>query len=151
MNILKNFFLLVIFLALITQCTFKKIDVLHGTAELKNKSSLLKLNLHNKNDVIKILGPLAITDPLNIDNWMYFETRLSKNMLGEKVIKKNDILILDFSKNGVISNIIFLDKDKMNEIAFDKDKTKSLGIQDTVLFNILKSTRKRLEMLSNKK
>ena len=151
MNILKNFFLLVILLALITQCTFKKIDVLHGTAELKNKSSLLKLNLHNKNDVIKILGPLAITDPLNIDNWMYFETRLSKNMLGEKVIKKNDILILDFSKNGVISNIIFLDKDKMNEIAFDKDKTKSLGIQDTVLFNILKSTRKRLEMLSNKK
>ena len=151
MNILKNFFLLVIFLALITQCTFKKIDVLHGTAELKNKSSLLKLNLHNKNDVIKILGPLAITDPLNIDNWMYFETRLSKNMLGEKVIKKNDILIVEFSKNGVISNIIFLDKDKMNEIAFDKDKTKSLGIQDTVLFNILKSTRKRLEMLSNKK
>ena len=151
MNILKNFFLLVILLALITQCTFKKIDVLHGTAELKNKSSLLKLNLHNKNDVIKILGPLAITDPLNIDNWMYFETRLSTNMLGEKVIKKNDILIIEFSKNGVISNIIFLDKDKMNEIAFDKDKTKSLGIQDTVLFNILKSTRKRLEMLSNKK
>ena len=151
MNILKNFFLLVILLALITQCTFKKIDVLHGTAELKNKSSLLKLNLHNKNDVIKILGPLAITDPLNIDNWMYFETRLSTNMLGEKVIKKNDILIIEFSKNGVISNIILLDKDKMNEIAFDKDKTKSLGIQDTVLFNILKSTRKRLEMLSNKK
>ena len=143
MFIYKKIF--IFFLALIiTSCTLNKVDNVHGVSNLKNKISLIENNKTNKNDIIKILGPMPVIDKKD-NRWAYFEVRETKTKYGKKEVYVNDYIEIYFDKYGKVKKFEFFDLNNMNDIKFAKEKTRSLGVKDTFTKNILSSTRQRME------
>lgn len=129
---------------ILTSCTLKKVDNIHGISNLKNKIKLIKINNTNKNDISKILGPVILRDDKE-NRWSYFEVRETKTKFGKKNIYLNDYVEIFFDKYGIVKKIDFYDMNTMNKLEFSKTKTQSLAIQDTFSKNLLSSTRKRME------
>jgi outer membrane protein assembly factor BamE (lipoprotein component of BamABCDE complex) len=143
MSILKKFFFVSLTL-FFTSCTLNKIDSVHGISNLKNKIKLIKINITNKNDISKILGPVQIKNEEE-NRWTYFEVRETKTKYGKKNIYINDCAEIFFDKYGIVNKIEFYDLKNMKNIKFAKENTKSLGVNDTFSKNLLSSTRKRME------
>ena len=135
----------IFFLTLIlTSCTLNKVDNVHGVTNLKNKITLIKTDKTNKNDIIRIFGPIPVVD--NKENrWAYFEVRETKTKYGKKDVYVNDYIEIYFDKYGIVKKFDFFNLKSMNDIEFAKEKTKSLGVKDTFTKNILSSTRQRME------
>ena len=129
---------------LMTSCTLNKVDNVHGVSNLKNKISLIERNKTNKNDIIKILGPIPVIDKKE-NRWAYFEVRETKTKYGKKDVYVNDYIEIYFDKYGIVKNFEFYNLNNMKNIKFAKEKTRSLGVKDTFAKNLLSSTRKRME------
>ena len=125
-------------------CTLNKVDNVHGVSNLKNKISLIKNNKTNKNDIIRILGPLPVIDKKD-NRWAYFEVRETKTKYGKKKVYVNDYIEIYFDKYGIVRKYEFFDLNNMNDVKFAKEKTKSLGVKDTFTKNLLSSTRQRMQ------
>ena len=142
--------ILVFFLTLLmTSCTLNKVDNVHGVSNLKNKISLIKINKTNKNDIIRVLGPLPVIDKKD-NRWAYFEVRETKTKYGKKDVYVNDYVEIYFDKYGVVKKFEFFNLNNMNDIKFAKEKTRSLGVKDTFTKNLLSSTRQRMKSARKK-
>ena len=148
--LVKKIIIILIFLS-ITFCSFKKIDDVHGIINLDNKFKSLEEGVTNKNDVIVDLGPPPIKEYQNLNTWVYFEVRSSRNIYGFKEILTNNTLILNFNEKGLLSKKIFFDKTKMKSIKFDEKNTISMGVNNNLLKDVLSSTRKRMQKMYEKK
>lgn len=134
----------ILFTFFLISCTLNKIDNIHGISNLENKLKLIKPNLTNKNDIIKILGPAPLE--YNEDRrWSYFEVRETKTKYGKREIYVNDYVEIYFDKYGIAKTIDFYNLKNMKKISFSKDRTRTLAIEDTFSKNLLSSTRKRME------
>jgi len=136
--------IIILFTFFLISCTLNKIDNIHGISNLENKLKLIKPNITNKNDIIKILGP----SPLEFNEnrrWSYFEVRETKTKYGKRDIYVNDYVEIYFDKYGITKSIDFYNLKNMKKISFSKDRTKTLAIEDTFSKNLLSSTRKRME------
>ena len=143
MFIFKKIFIFLLAL-IITSCTLNKVDNVHGVSNLKNKISLIKINKTNKNDIIRVLGPLPVIDKKD-NRWAYFEVRETKTKYGKKDVYVNDYVEIYFDKYGVVKKFEFFNLNNMNDIKFAKEKTRSLGVKDTFTKNLLSSTRQRMK------
>jgi len=146
---IKKVLTLLIF-TLVTFCSIKKVDNVHGVINLAKKAKDLNKGVNNKNDVRKALGTPPLRDQNDLNKWIYIEVRDTKNLFGEKKINVNNIFIIKFDSKGIIEEKIFLDKNHMKNIAFSDKETISKGIDSSLLKNVLSSTRKRLENASNR-
>ena len=143
MSILKKLSIL-FFTLFFASCTLNKIDNVHGVSNLKNKIKLIKINETNKNDIFKIMGPAPIKNK-DDKRWTYFEVRETKTKFGVRDIYLNDYVEIFFNNYGITKKIDFYDLEKMKNIKFTEEKTKTLGVKDTFSKNLLSSTRKRME------
>ena len=129
---------------LLVSCTLNKIDKVHGVSNLNSKLKLIKINRSNKNDIVKILGPVLVKDK-DENRWTYFEIREAKTKYGKRNIYLNDYVEIYFNKYNVVNKIDIYNLNNMNQYKFVKNKTKTLGVKDTFSKNLLNSTRKRME------
>ena len=118
---------------------------MHGVKNIILKSQILKINVSNKNDVLKLIGYQPLIDPFDKNLWSYFEIVIEKNKLGKKEFKKNNILIVKFNNKGIINKVETYNLSNMQNINFSESKTKSLALDDSIITKILNSSRKRLE------
>ena len=140
--------LLIIFL-LIVNCKFNKVVDSHGVHFLYKKQQNLTVNKSNKNDVIEIFGQPA-TKGMDDDNlWIYIErtrTRGKLLKLGRSYLKKNNVLILEFTKLGVLTKKEFYDKEKMNKIKFAKSVTENDLKRENFIYSFLTSVRQKMQV-----
>jgi len=99
--------ILYIFLILITvtNCTPKKVVKHHGVPFLEKKQNSLVVNESNKNDIRKILGNPSTTSKFDNDVWIYIERKQTQSELknlGQMKIYKNDVLVLEIDKMGIL-------------------------------------------------
>ena len=135
-----------IFCLILTNCSsLKQPNEIHGVKNIISKSQILKKNVSNKNDVLKLIGYQPLIDPFDKNLWSYFEIVIEKNKLGKKEFKKNNILIIKFNNKGIINKVETYNLSNMQNINFSENKTKSLALDDSVITKILNSSRKRLE------
>ena len=134
---------------MISSCTLNKVDEVHGVSNLQYKSKSIKINISNKNDVSKILGPSLIMNN-EIGKWSYFEVRKTKSKLGKSKIYLSNYIEIFFDKYGIVKNIDFYDLRNQNKIKFAEDITTTSGVKDSFTQNLLSSMRKRLEMNKEK-
>ena len=135
-----------IFCLILTNCSsLKQPNEIHGVKNIISKSQILKINVSNKNDVLKLIGYQPLIDPFDKNLWSYFEIVIEKNKLGKKKFKKNNILIIKFNNKGIINKVETYNLSNMQNIVFSENKTKSLALDDSVITKILNSSRKRLE------
>ena len=137
---------LFIFCLILSNCSsLEQPNEVHGVKNIILKSQILKINVSNKNDVLKLIGYQPLIDPFDKNLWSYFEIVIEKNRLGKKEFKKNNILIIKFNNKGIINKVETYNLSNMQNIKFSENKTKSLALDDSIITKILNSSRKRLQ------
>ena len=134
-------------LLIITACQRDSVYNTHGIAYLEKREKLIAVNESNKNDIIKVLGVPATKGLTNDNLWIYIErtkTRGKMIKLGQNVLLKNNILVLEFDKYGILVAKEFYDKDKMGEVKFDKNVTSFEGKKENFIHSFLSSVRQKM-------
>ena len=145
---LKNVTIILIFLIIISGCQRNELIKTHGISYLEKREAQLDVNKSNKNDVIQIMGQPA-TKGLNDENlWIYIErTKTRSNVLkmGKSYLKKNNVLVLEFSKYGVLVKKDLFNKDDMNKLTFAKATTENEVKKENFIVGFLSSIRQKME------
>jgi len=139
---------LIIFI-LIFSFSCKKNDVIktHGVAYLEKREKLIIINEFNKNDTILILGQPSTKGMQNDNLWIYIErtrTRGKLLKLGRNYLIKNNVLVLEFDKYGILKRKEFYDKKKMKEIKFAKNETQNELRKESFIYSFLSSVRQKM-------
>ena len=119
----------------------------HGILYLNNRANKLEINKSNTNDVINIIGQPHLKSVNNDNEWIYIERVLTKGeflKLGQNVLKTNNVLVLTFSKYGILKDIKFIDKDSKKKVRFSTDTTENDLSQKSFIEKFLESLRKKM-------
>ena len=139
--------LFILLLIIVTHCQLQEPEKNHGILFLENRSNKLVLNKSNKNDVIKIIGQPHVKSIDNESIWIYVERTLSKgkyHKLGKHVLKKNNTLVLEFDKFGVLTKKQIFNKDDINKIAFSDKKTENDITKKSFVESFLSSIKQKM-------
>ena len=145
----KNIYLLAVVLFLITACQQNEVIKTHGIAYLEKREKLIVVNKSNKNDTVNILGQPSTKGMTDDNLWIYIErttTRGKLLKLGRSHLKKNNVLVLEFDKLGILTRKKFYNKKKMNQIEFAKDVTESEIRKENFIYSFLSSIRQKMEV-----
>jgi len=148
----KKIYLLFIILIFIIGCSQNEVIKTHGVAYLDKREKLITVNKSNKNDAIAILGQPSTKGMVNDNLWIYIErtrTRGKLLKLGRNYLKKNNVLVLEFDKYGILKKKEFYNKDKMQKVSFSKDITENELRTENFIQSFLASVRQK--MLSKRK
>ena len=144
----KYIYLSVIISFFITACQQKEVTKTHGIAYLEKREKLIVVNKTNKNDTINVLGQPSTKGMADDNLWIYIErttTRGSLFMLGRSYLKKNNVLVLEFDKYGILTKKEFYNKKKMKKISFAKDVTENEIRKENFIEGFLSSVRQKME------
>ena len=140
-------YLITLIFILTLNCSGNKVSNYHGSKLLSNKYDVIEVNVTNKNDLIKIIGPPSTVSDFNENLWFYFE-RLKTNQslikLGAQKIKKNNILIVELNNKGIIKSKRILDLDNMNDVEYLKIVTTKEFKNDNLVYGIFSSLREKI-------
>ena len=146
---MNKFLVLVLsFFIFLTSCQRTEIINTHGIAYLEKREKLILIKKSNKNDIIKVLGAPATTGMQDDNLWIYIErtnTRGNLFSLGRKKLIKNNVLLLEFDKYGILNKKEFYDKEDMNEINFAKEITVNDVKRENFVYGFLSSVRSKME------
>ena len=144
----KTIFFLLAYLIFFTGCQRHEVIKTHGIAYLDKREKLIVVNKSNKNDTIKILGHPATKGMTDDNLWIYIErtkTRGKLLKLGRSYLKKNNVLILEFDKYGVLNKKEFYNKESMQEVNFAKEITANDARKENFIYGFLSSIRQKME------
>ena len=145
---MKNIYLFIIFLIFITGCQRNEVIKTHGISYLEKREKLIIVNKTNKNDVIKILGQPATRGMTDDNVWIYIErtrTRGKLLKLGRNYLKKNNVLVLEFDKYGILNNKDFYNKENMQKLSFAKKTTVNEINKENFVYSFLSSIRQKMQ------
>ena len=135
-------------LILLIGCQRNEVIKTHGVAYLEKREKLIVVNKSNKNDAINVLGHPATKGMQNDNMWIYIErtkTRGKLFRLGRNFLKKNNVLVLEFDKFGILSKKEFYDKNAMKEVDFAKTITENDIRKENFIYGFLSSIRQKME------
>ena len=133
---------------IITSCQGNEVLKTHGISYLEQRQKLILINKSNKNDAIKALGQPSTKGMTNDDLWIYVErtkSRRSLLKLGKNYVKKNNVLVLEFNKYGILENKKFYDKNSMKKVTFSKKITENEIRKENFIYSFLSSVRQKME------
>ena len=143
----KSAFLIVIIL-ITFGCQRNEVIKSHGISYLEKREKLITINKSNKNDTIKVLGQPATKGMTNNNVWIYIErtkTRGKLLKLGKDYLKKNNVLVLEFDKYGILSKKDFYKKEDMKKINFSKKITENEIRKENFIKSFLSSVRQKMQ------
>jgi len=139
-------FILISFIIIIN-CSGNKVSNYHGSKLLDAKYKKLQVNVTNKNDIIKIIGPPSSISDFNKNKWFYFE-RLKTNQslfkLGTQKFEKNNIIVVELNDQGILKSKKLLDLNDMNDIKYIKTLTTKEFKNDNILYGVFSSLREKI-------
>ena len=148
----KIFILIIINIIFITGCKQNQVLKTHGVAYLNKREKLLILNETNKNDTISILGQPSTKGMVDDNLWIYIERTRTRGKLlnfGRNYLAKNNVLILEFDKYGILEKKEFYNKENMKKVNFTKQITENELRKENFIESFLASVRQK--MLSKRK
>ena len=144
----KNIYFLFIIFFFIIGCQRQEVIKTHGISYLENREKLIFINKSNKNDVINVFGQPATKGMTNNNVWIYIErtkTRGKLLKLGKNYLKKNNVLVLEFNKYGILEKKEFYDKEKMKRLKFAKNITENEIKKENFIQGFLSSVRTKMQ------
>jgi len=149
---MKKYFkiLSILFILLITSygCQRNEVIKTHGVAYLDKREKLIFVNKSNKNDTVKILGHPATKGMTDDNVWIYIErtrTRGKLLKLGRNYLKKNNVLVLEFNKYGILVQKDFYNKENMKKLKFAKSITENEVRKENFIYSFLSSISQKME------
>ena len=119
----------------------------HGVPFLNEKQSKLVVNKSNKNDIRKILGNPSTKSKFDDDVWIYIERKQTQSKiknLGKMKIFKNDVLVLDIDKYGILKKKEFYNKDDMEKIKIVEATTEAGFKRNSFIYDFMSSMRQKI-------
>ena len=144
----KTIFFLLTSLIFLSGCQRQEVIKTHGVAYLDKREKLIIINKSNKNDAITVLGHPATKGMTDDNLWIYIErtkTRGKILKLGRSYLKKNNVLILEFNKYGILTKKEFFDKENMKKVNFAKAITKNDVKKENFVYGFLSSIRQKMD------
>ena len=140
-------FFLLISLTFLVGCQRHEVVKTHGISYLEKREKLILVNKSNKNDTVNVLGQPS-TKGMTKDNlWIYIERTTSTGKLlklGRSYLKKNNVLVLEFDKYGILTKKKFYNKERMNEVKFAKDVTENEILKENFIYSFLSGIRQKM-------
>jgi len=143
----KTVYLILIFI-FITSCQRNEVIKTHGISYLEKREKLIIVNVSNKNDTIQIFGQPSTKGMTNDNLWIYIERTLTRGKLtklGKNYLKKNNTLVLEFDKYGILRKKEFYNKDKMKKLTFTKNITENEIRKENFIYSFLSSIRQKMQ------
>jgi len=143
---IKIYILIVSFFFVIS-CKQNEVLKTHGVAYLEKREKLIAVNKSNKNDTIAIFGQPSTKGMVDDNLWIYIErtrTRGKLLKLGQNYLKKNNVLVLEFDKYGILKKKEFYNKNNMKKVSFDKKVTENELRKENFIHSFLSSVRQKM-------
>ena len=108
----------------------------------------------NKNDILKILGNPSTKSKFDNDIWIYIERKQTQSKLtnlGKMEIYKNDVLVLEIDKFGILKKKEFYNKDDMKNIKIVKGTTDTGFKRNSFVYDFMSSMRQKINDPLNKR
>ena len=105
------------------------------------------VNKTNKNDIIKKLGFPSTKSKFDNDVWIYIERKQTQSKflnLGQMKIYKNNILVLEIDRYGLLKKKNFYNKEDMKKINFAKNITEPNFKKNSFIYDFMSSMRQKL-------
>ena len=139
---------IILFSLVVSNCSLKPVVKHHGVPFLEKKQASLIVNKTNKNDIKKVLGNPSTTSKFDNDVWIYIERKQTQSKLknlGKMKIFKNDVLVLEIDRYGILKKKEFYNKDDMKNIKIVKETTQ-LGIRkNSFIYAFMSSMRQKID------
>ena len=148
----KTKFLLIVSLIFLFACQRNEVIKSHGISYLDKREKLIFINKSNKNDTVQIFGQPATKGMTNDNLWIYIErtqTRGKLLKLGRNYLTKNNVLVLEFNKFGILTKKEFYDKEDMKKINFAKAITQNDIKKENFIYSFLSSIRQKMQQRRN--
>ena len=145
---MKKIVYLLLLLLFIISCQRTEIVKTHGISYLEKREKLIFVNKSNKNDTINIFGQPASRGMTDENVWIYVERTITRGKLlklGRNLLKKNNVLVLEFDKYGVLKKKEFYDIEDMKKITFEKDITENEIRKENFIYSFLSSIRQKMQ------
>ena len=142
----KTAYLFLIFIFIVS-CQRNEVIKTHGISYLEKREKLIFVNKSSKNDTIKIFGQPSTKGMTDDNLWIYIERTITRGKLlkfGRNYLKKNNVLVLEFDKYGVLKKKEFYNKNKMKRLTFTKDITTNEIRKENFIYSFLSSVRQKM-------
>ncbi len=136
-----------LFSFVVTNCSFKPVVKHHGVPFLEKKQKSLIINKTNKNDIRKILGNPSTTSKFDSDLWIYIERKQTQSKfknLGRMKIFKNDVLVLEINKYGILEKKNFYNLNDMQDIEVVEATTQTGFRKKSFIYDFMSSMRQKI-------
>ena len=143
----KTVYLLLILLFTIS-CQRNEIVKTHGIAYLEKREKLIFVNKSNKNDIINIFGQPSTKGMTNDNLWIYIERTMTKGKmfkLGRNYLTKNNVLVLEFDKYGILKKKELSSIEDMKKLTFAKNITENEIRKENFIYSFLSSVRQKMQ------
>ena len=138
---------IILFSLIVTNCTFKPVVKHHGVPFLEKKQSSLIVNKSNKNDIKMILGSPSTKSKFDNDLWIYIERKQTQSKLknlGRMKIYKNDILVLEIDRYGILKKKEFYNIDDMENLKIAQETTEDGFRRNSFIYDFMSSMRQKI-------
>jgi len=84
--------------------------------------------------------------------WIYIERTITRGKmlkLGKNILKKNNVLVLEFDRYGILKKKVFHNIDDMKEITFEKNITENEIRKENFIYSFLSSVRTKMQQKKN--
>ena len=147
----KIIYLLLISLFIIS-CQRKEVIRTHGISYLEKREKLVFVNKTNKNDTIDIFGQPSTKGMTDENLWIYVERTITRGKmlrLGRNLLKKNNVLVLEFDKYGILKKKEFYNLQDMKKLTFEKNITENEMRKENFVYSFLSSIRQKMQQQKN--
>ena len=138
---------IVIIALIVSNCSFEPVVKHHGVPFLEKKQETLKINETNKNYIKKILVIPSTKSKFDNDVWIYIERKQTQSKfknLGRMRIFKNDVLVLEIDKYGILKKKNFYNKDDMEDIKIAEETTEAGFKKNSFIYEFMSSMRQKI-------
>ena len=143
---MKIFYIILGFF-IITSCSFNQVVKHHGVHFLEKKQKSLIINKSNKNDITELLGIPSTTSKFDNDIWIYIERKQTQSKisnLGKMKIFKNDVLVLELDRYGLLKKKEFYNIKDMENIKIAKGTTEGAFERNSFIYDFMSSMRQKV-------
>jgi len=145
---MKKIVYLLLILLFISSCQRKEIIKTHGISYLEKREKLIFINKTNKNDTVNFLGQPSTRGMIDENLWIYVERTITRGKmlkLGRNLLKKNNVLVLEFDKYGILKKKEFYDIQDMKKLTFEKNITENEIRKENFIYSFLSSIRQKMQ------
>ena len=129
-------------------CQRQAIVKTHGISYLEKRGKLIIVNESNKNDIVNIFGQPSTKGMTNDNVWIYIERTMTRGKmlkLGKNLLSKNNVLVLEFNKYGVLKKKEFYNIENMKKLSFAEEITENEIRKENFVYSFLSSVRQKMQ------